>query len=338
MPITLHTRINTFVTWIRPDPDTADDARKQRDEVRARIKGRAEADGLIVRATPNSGSFVKATGLRRHMFGAAEHEGQDIDCPFVVSPKDEDGDVLTDLLMRFDRYAEESYPKTPREQTKSSIKLKFVASKLNFDLVPMLAVDGDDERQILLRANGERRQTSIQRHVEFTRSRTKTSQDLRGPVVYNDGVRLVKWWREYRVTQSKILTTVPTFLLDLLSAKAFDELSVQPKWPETLVTWFDRIQSYARYRTEVSFRDFVAPQAAKITAKWKVIDPLNGENNVVPTTWTGIEFDELRDWAQSARDKIQQAIAYEFVGRDNDAVASMADVFGPSFKNHSEGA
>src|SRR5262245_21085294 len=153
---TLHTRIQTFVTWIRPDPDKVDDARAQRDEVRDRIRGRAESDGLIVRSTPGSGSFATATGLRRHMRDGAEHEGQDIDCPFVLSRKDEDGDVLGDLLGRFERYARASYPGTPIVPTKSSVRLEFVATKRNIDLVPMLAVEGSDQEQILLRAGGER--------------------------------------------------------------------------------------------------------------------------------------------------------------------------------------
>jgi len=227
--ISLHTRIANFIRWIRPDPDTADDARSQRDDVRDRIRAKAEADGLTVRSTPNSGSFAKATGLRRHMLGGAEHEGQDIDCPFVLSHKDDDGNLLTELLTRFDGYAKQCYPDTPRDVTKSSVRLRFVAAKRNFDLVPLLAVEGTDDEQILLRPNGERRRTSVQKHVEFTKTRTARSKALGGPVAFNDGVRLVKWWREYQVTQSRILDEVPTFLVDLLCAKAFDEVSVQAK-------------------------------------------------------------------------------------------------------------
>lgn len=332
----LNGRFCNFVTWIRPDPEKLDDTRKQRDEVRDRIKGKAEEDGLTVRSTPGSGSFATATGLRRHMLGGAEHEGQDIDTPFVVSPKDEDGDVLTELLNRFDGYAAASYPDTPREKTKSSVRLDFVASKRRFDLVPMLAVAGKDDEQILLRANGERRRTSVQKHCEFIRSRTGKSQEIKGSVAFNDGVRIVKWWREYRVTQSKFIDDVPTFLVNLLCAKAFDEIGIRATYPETLVTWFDKIQSYAANRTDVTFRDFARPHPERIGAKWKVIDPVNGENNVVPSAWGGIQIDELRDWARFARDKIQQAIAYDIRGRDSDAVALMVDVFGPSFKNHSE--
>jgi hypothetical protein len=200
----------------------------------------------------------------------------------------------------------------------------------------MLAVEGADNEQILLRSGGERRRTSLQKHVDFVRSRSKRSDELRGPVAFNDGVRLFKWWREYQVTQSKIMSEIPSFLVELLCAKAFDDESVQGKYPETLVTWFDRIYSYVAKRGDVTFRDFGTPKPELISALWRVIDPVNTENNAVPAAWGGIQVDEIRDWAARARDKLQQAIAFEMRGRDADAVALVADIFGNSFKNHSE--
>lgn len=333
--ISLHTRTQNFVSWIRPDSDKAEDVRLQRDDVKERIKNKAEEDGLVVRSMPHSGSFAKANGLRRHMLGDGEHEGQDVDCPFVLSRSDEDGDPLTVLLPRFERYAKACYPDTPLELTKSSVKLKFISSKLNFDLVPMLAVEKKDTEQVLLRAGGVRRRTSIQQHVEFVKNRTRLSQALKGPVAFNDAQRLVKWWREYQVSQGTIIDDVPSFLLELLCAKAFDESSVQAKYPETLVTWFDNIHSYAKQRREISFGDF-GGGPAKFEAKWKVIDPVNAENNAVPGSWSNIHLDEFASWAAGARDTIQQAIAHEMRGREGDAVALMAQVFGSSFKNHSE--
>lgn len=334
---TLHSRVATFVSWVRPAPDAVEETRRQRDDVKERIKNKAQEDGLIVRSMPHSGSFAKSNGLRRHMLGGAEHEGQDVDCPFVLSRKDEDGDLLTVLLPRFEKYAKACYPDTPLERTRSSVKLKFVATKLSFDLVPMLAVENKDLEQILLRAGGERRRTSIQQHVEFVKRRTTVSQSLRGPVAFNDVLRLVKWWREYQVTQSKVLDDVPSFLLELLCAKAFDVASVQAQYPETLASWFDLIANFADKRTEISFSDFGAPGQSKSEAKWKVVDPVNPQNNAVPPAWGNIQIDEFRDWATRARDQIRQAIALDMRGRQSDAVALMALVFGPSFTNHSEG-
>ena len=334
--LTLHTRILNFVQWIRPDPDKIEETRRQRDDVKARIQAKANADGLTIRSMPHSGSFAKSDGLRRHMLGGAEHEGQDVDCAFVLATKDEDGESLADLLPRFERYAKACYPDTELEPTRSSVRLNFSATKLSFDLVPMLAVADNDDEQILLRAGGERRRTSIQKHVEFVKARTKRSQELRGPVAFNDAVRLVKWWREWQETRSKFLTEVPSFLVELLCAKAFDQVSVKAKYPETLVNWFDAIYSYAGRRMDVTFGDFVNAGSSSVPAKWRVIDPVNSANNAVPSSWGGIEIDEFRDWTARARDKVKQAIAHEMYGRNSEAVALLAEVFGSSFANHSE--
>ena len=71
-----------------------------------------------------------------------------------------------------------------RRRTQSSVWLEFAESKINYDLVPMLAVQGTDEEQILLRAGGERRRTSIQKHIEFVKTRTRKSNDLPGRVKF----------------------------------------------------------------------------------------------------------------------------------------------------------
>jgi hypothetical protein len=231
-----HGSLSRFVDWIRPEDATELTIREQADEIRRRISAKAADDGLTVRSMPWSGSFAKRTGLRRHMRGEAEVEGQDVDMPFVLSPTDANGADIDSLLDRFERYAKESYPSTSRNPTKSSVCLDFKSTKLSYDLVPMLAVEGDGEAQVLIRSDGERRRTSVQKHIEFIRSRTRESNEQKGRVKFNEGVRLVKWWREVRQSQSHALTDVPTILIDLLCAKAFDEHGVDETYTETLST------------------------------------------------------------------------------------------------------
>lgn len=334
--LSLHTRTGNFLRWIRPDPDKREETRSQRDDVKVRIKRKAEEDGLVVRSMPHSGSFAKSTGLRRHMLGGAEHAGQDVDCPFVLSSNDDDGKSLTSLLPKFEAYAKACYPDTEMSVNLSSVKLLFASTKLNFDLVPMLAVDGSDEEQVLLRGDGERRLTSIQKHVSFVKSRTKSSKDAEGRVAFNDAVRLVKWWREFQITKGGAVDDVPSFLIELLCAKAFDEVCVKAEYPDTLALWFDRIASYAACRTTIAFGDFNPIDTTRVVGQWKVVDPVNATNNAVPKGWGKIELDEFGEWAAFARDKIRQSIAFEIRGRSTEAVQMMSEVFGSSFQNHSE--
>src|SRR6516165_4589268 len=116
-----HRRLAAFVDWIKAERDTREAIHKQAADIRRIITGQATADGLVVTATPEAGSFAKHTGLRRHMRGNSEIEGQDVDLPFVVKPTAKDGDRIGELLRRFDTYAGNSYPNTPSEVTASSV-------------------------------------------------------------------------------------------------------------------------------------------------------------------------------------------------------------------------
>jgi hypothetical protein len=126
-----HRRLAKFVDWIKATPDTREAIHKQAADIRRLISNQAAADGLAVIATPEAGSFAKHTGLRRHMRGYSEIEGQDVDLPYVVRPTTMEGERITALLPRFAAYAKASYPNTPMEVTASSVELRFVASKLN---------------------------------------------------------------------------------------------------------------------------------------------------------------------------------------------------------------
>src|SRR5438132_211772 len=118
---TIHRRLSRFVDWIATDESREDEIRRKSEDVRTRICNQASKDGLVIRSTPNSGSYAKRTGLRRHMTGGSVVEGQDVDLPFVVSPRTRDQEEVNSLLDRFERYAKATYPQVERNPTKSSI-------------------------------------------------------------------------------------------------------------------------------------------------------------------------------------------------------------------------
>ncbi|MDI1480547.1 CBASS oligonucleotide cyclase [Polyangium sp. y55x31] len=331
-----HRALTHFVDWIKPEEATEETIRTQADDIRKRIKAKAVEDGLVVRSTPWSGSFAKKTGLRRHMRGNHEVEGQDVDLPFVVSPQTKEGEDIHTLLDKFERYAKAIYPNTRRSTTKSSICLDFKSNNLSYDIVPMLAVVGDDEAQVLLRGDGERRLTSVQKHIVFVKTRTAKSDLLDGRVKFNEGVRLVKWWRELRQSQSDVLDDVPTMLIDLLCAKAFDEHSVDETYTETLSRWFGRIAHIVRQRKRVDFGDFKNPASTPSSGLWTVLDSVNPENNVVPTSWTNIKLQELARWFEEARDGMTRVIAADIAGDEAAVREELVALFGNAIKDHGE--
>jgi len=294
-----HRRLAGFVDWIKPDPKMRDSIREQGNNIREAIKNQARADGLVVVATPNGGSFAKRTGLRRHMRGNSEIEGQDVDLPFVVKPSTKDGERIGELLRRFERYAAASYPSTPRGTTASSVEMRFVASKLNYDLVPMVAAQYPDY-QVILKKGGNHRVTSVEKHIDFVHKRISSSKALPGRVRFNDCVRLMKWWRYIRISTGGSIEEVRTTLVELLCANAYDKLSVAPTYTETLARWFGWLANVTTQRIRVEFGDYRSIEALNKSeqgnALWQVIDPVNVNNNVVHAEWGNIELSEFAAW------------------------------------------
>lgn len=334
-----HRRIAKFVDWIKPDSDTAGTIREQAGNVRRRISAQATADGLTVLSTPEAGSFAKSTGLRRHMRGDMEIEGQDVDLPFVVKPKNADGEKIDELLQKFETYARASYPATPRRITASSVELKFIENKLNYDLVPMLKA-AQDGYQVILKKDGTRRVTSVARHTEFVTRRTSSSNELAGRVKFNECIRLLKWWRYVRIGTTSPIEEVRTTLIELLGATAYDRLKVEKTYTETLFRWFSYLANVTRNRTTVTFSDYpsIEPynEHAPGNKLWKVIDPVNCNNNVVHTPWGNIELTEFASWFEAGRDIMQRILSHEAMGNEAMVDELLVELFGNAILSHGD--
>lgn len=326
----LHVRIRNFVDWIAPEKGTRDAIKKQSNEIRSRIKAKAEADGLTITDTPYSGSFSTKTGLRRHLRGESDVEGQDIDLPFVVKPDKET--EFEPLIQRFKKYAEESYPGTKITATKSSVNMEFTGTKLNYDVVPMFST-GVSEMQEIHRENGEVIKTSIQKHREFIRSRTKQTQQENGVVCFNDMIRLLKWWREHKQQASNESLILPSFLINLLAAKALEVTSVNTSYPQTLANWFSYLAMVIKKRETIWFKDYYTQPKPDNTKSWNVLDPVMPDNNIIKS-WSGWQVDELAEWLQEAAEIMNRAIVADIQGRDSDSLEQMKLLFGKIFSSH----
>lgn len=331
----LHRRLSYFVDWLAPDAASEEDIRKQANDIRERIKAQAMSDGLIIRATPAAGSFAKRTGLRRHITGGSDVEGLDVDLPFVVSPRTRNDEQLTFLLDRFERYARATYPGTSCERGRSAVQLSFKGARRSYDLVPMLATQ-DLDRQILFRADGPI-ETSVQKHVEFIRRRTRLSNDMPGRVKFNECVRLFKWWREFRDTQVGLFDPVPmpSMLIDLLCAHAYDIHGVESTYASSLQRWFQSLAEVVREQARVVFADFAtpAPEPSRHGPLWEVLDPVNAENNIV-AHWTMVAIGRLGELLANAATTLKMAIQADREGNDVESLRQLVTLFGTPVKHH----
>lgn len=321
-------RLSYFMKWIATESEKEDEIRCQSKRIRDNISAKAKEDGLTVKSTPNAGSFAKRTGLRRHLRGHSEVEGQDVDLPFVIVRPTED-ETLDDLLDRFYKYAHACYPNTKKSLTKSSVKLELSESKISYDLVPMLAT-GDRERQIIIRKNGEEFETSVQGHIHFITDRTQSSKSISGRVEFNQCVRLLKWWKEFRVDESEIFEEVPSIVIELICGKLYDLHGVEYTYADTLAKWFGQAAHLVRNQKPIFFQDNFSSQGDK----WEVIDSQNVNNNVV-SKWSGIQINEFAEWFEEGRDLCNELITHEMFNDDTASLATLVKLFGTPIKHHS---
>lgn len=327
----IHIRIKNFVEWIAPPADSRDNIKDKSDQVRIKIKSEAEKDSLLVKQMPYSGSFATNTGLRRHMKGDTPTEGQDIDIPIVV--KKQKDEALVSLIPRFERYARNCFPSQEISVTKSSVKIQFEANKLSFDVVPMYEGSQPGE-QTLIKKDGTEVTTSIEKHKDFIKSRTKKTRDTAGIVTFNDMVRLLKWWRVEQEHRTNRQIEIPSFLLNLLVAKAFDDVGDSTTYPQTLAKWFSYLAHVVDQKETVWFNDF---NTEKLNISppvfWNVQDPVMPENNIVKN-WTRYEVGDLSAWLQYASEEMNRAIVADLQGRDGDSLKHLQSVFGKIFSSH----
>lgn len=326
----LHVRIKNFVSWIAPPKETRDAIKAKSNEVRECLKAEAKKDGLSIVETPYSGSFSTRSGLRRNMRGTTIVEGQDIDLPFVVR-KDQETEFAP-LIARFKKYAETCYPGKLIEATKSSVKIFFENEKLSFDVVPMFEAD-KPQYQTLIRNSGEVITTSIEKHRDFIRRRTKETKETAGIVTFNDCIRLLKWWRRVKEIETNENLCLPSFLVNLLAAKAYDTCGDNTTYPQTLANWFSYLAHIVKNRETVWFKDYYSTPKPDSYRPWNVLDPVMADNNIVKS-WPGYQVDELADWLQEASEIINRAIVADLQGRDADSLAQMQLLFGTIFSSH----
>lgn len=335
----IHRWLKFFVKWISPDPENMDEIYNQADDIGNKIQKLAEEDGIIVKKRAHAGSFGTITGLKRFMLGHSVIEGQDIDIAFIVEPNDKKGNPLGCLVDKFKGYAEQAYPKSEVGSTKSSATINFSGSKRRFDLVPLFVTSTKDI-QLLKRTNGEERRTSVIKHADFIKERTKQSNEIDGVVKFNECIRLVKWFRYEQQEKSGVFGNesgeykVPSFLLNLLCAAAYDNRSVDNTYPETLAMWFGYLANVVRNRKTVAFSSTYKENTSD-GVLWRVIDPMDDNNNLV-AKWNGAQINELATWFEKARDTINRAIRYDEEGDEISCLDSLSTIFGNSFKNNHE--
>jgi hypothetical protein len=159
------------------------------------------------------------------------------------------------------------------------------------------------------------------------------SDKMSGVVLFNECVRLMKWWRDFRCSEGNYLTDVPSIIIDVLCAKAFDKCSVKTTYSHTLAEWLTYLAHVVSKKDPIWFGSSKPTVEAGRTSNWQVIDPVNPDNNLAQRL-KSYEVDELGEWFKNSRDTLSRAIAADMTGDDNRSLDQMVSLFGNPFKNH----
>lgn len=334
--VDLQKRFELFLDFIAPDSTQISLIKTKAEDVRQCIEKGARAEGYVISEMPFSGSYAKRTGLRRIPNGKVVIDGQDIDIGFVLEAQKANGESVSCMVHHFRRYLEKQFTNASVSQTKSSATITFKTHKLQFDTVPLIKTKGSD-KYTLIRTNKEVWQTSVHKQVEFMKRRNQKSRKKGSKVHFNECVRLVKWWRYYCQTSSPIFGNgerdqkVSSYLLDLLCAKAFDEVPPQETYPETLALWFDFLGLKIRQRKAFVFNDFSQHHMGIKAATWQVIDPKDDANNVV-RNWQADRINELASWFEKGSAKLKKALLAQHKGQQEQCLVLLSQLFGKPFR------
>ncbi len=329
-PSIIQKRLKYFVEFIAPEREEDPQIKAFFEEIRDVVSMLALADGYKVTTVQYAGSYAKHTGLRRYMTGGSEVEGQDIDIAFILENQDATGNAIQrSPIPDFKRYLKQRWNEHLVDHTKSSATLRILKHKLSFDIVPIIKTP-HSSIQRLIRIDREERTTSIQGHIEFVRALNRRGKYIH----FNNGLRLVKWWRYHQQISSHVFRNdsgqdkVPSFLLDLLCAKAYLQTAVKNNYAEMLYQWFSYLADVTRNRRPIYFENGGTDER---TSHWQVIDPMDATNNLV-AKWPAYKMDELATWFQQARDYMAVAIHYDLNNQHDQSLNALKKLFGPSIK------
>jgi len=145
----------------------------------------------------------------------------------------------------------------------------------------------------------------------------------------------MKWWRDHHSSYHAFYlsneNSPSSFLMNLLAAKAYDELSVHTTYAETLSQWFSYLTHVIRNKETIMFKDFSHPKSD--SDSWSVIDPVNPMNNIV-SKWSDSMRNELADWFEKSSNHWNRVIRYQEDEEDKKCLDQLTEIFGNSFKNH----
>lgn len=278
--------------------------------------------GLKVTRAVISGSWKKHTILR-----PTGDTPIDIDLVLFIGGDD---NIINDISRLHDfivSYLEEIYPQKDisrevnAEGHTKSVKIKFVGSGLEVDIVPVVPIKTPAgyvwQPQ---RGGGGKYITSIDKQLAFAKDRRDANDN------YTKVVRCLKWWRNYK--ELKPVDDEPglsSFAIELIVAYLDIKYGIQEKIEESIIRFFQFLsgQSFP----DITFAGAINSIPRAYDTPIFVADNTNNENNACKKM-TQAKWDEIVNEAADAFDTLNIAQSRR---NEGDTITEWKSVFGPSF-------
>lgn len=313
-----------FINRIKLKNENMPKYRSQIKNLREKLEKKIKEDdsnGLKVTKFLLAGSWKKRTILRP----TGDHP-IDIDLVLFVEGGEEDSKDVEKLHDFIVEYLSAIYPlkdigrDVDAEGKTKSIKIKFIGSGLEVDIVPVVPLEKPKEYVWQPeRGGGGTYTTSISKQLAFSINRRKDNPS------YTSIVRAIKWWRNYKEFKPEDGEPgLSSYAIELIVAYLDINKGIETNIEEGIIRFFQFIST--PNFPEITFSTAINNVPDYDTAIF-VADDTNNENNTAKKVDKEI-WEEIIDAADEAFDTLNIAQSKNFEG---DTIKEWKDIFGPSF-------
>ena len=314
-----NTELSNFIYRIKLRLENMSKYRDQLANLKSKLENKIKNDnrsGIKVTRYIVAGSWKKGTILRP----AGEHP-VDIDLILYVEG---DENLAADLKKLHDfvvDYLSEIYPQkdiyrdVDAEGRTKSIKIKFIGTGLEVDIVPTVPIN-DPEGYVWQpqRGGGGRYITSVTYQLAFARGVKSNNY------YYTSVVRALKWWRNYK----ELKPALSSFMIELIVSYLEINYGIESNIEEGIIRFF-------KFVSDPTFPDISFPGAINSLSSYDTAifigDPTSNENNAARKTFPA-DWKEIREEAADAFDALNIAQSRNNRG---DTIEEWKYVFGPNF-------
>jgi tRNA nucleotidyltransferase (CCA-adding enzyme) len=321
-----NTELQNFINRIKLKKDDMPAYREQVknlcDKLDAKIK-EDERTGMKVTRFYLAGSWKKGTILK-----PTGENPIDIDLILFVGG---DEALINDLKKLHDfivEYLQEIYPTKDIERDVDAegntkcIRIKFVGSGLELDIVPVVPLTTPDGYvwQPQRGGGGKKYITSVIKQIEFNKERKDSNSS------YTSLVRAIKWWRNYKeLKPTDDEPGLSSFMIELIVSHLEIREKVEEDIEMGLIRFF-KFVSDPNFPL-ISFDKAINKVPTTFDSPIFVADPTNNENNSAKK----LDNDVWKDVIKEANDAFESLCIAQAKGFEGETIEEWKRIFGPSF-------